>query len=231
MSRILVTGKYSNPETYVLRTEDGNVFQTIQEGKPFQIDNQLRDWVPVKVPKRNGKGTLLVCRKFDKYGGLLEEFPLIHGKKGLWALTSGSARNGVFHNYTEPSNILEKILSSFGISSKLLECMETIDIQLPVGGALCEHTNLRHGYRMITDGCIEDCSQPERVPMDHPLREHRGCMSSTYTQRVTNASYLVYYEIRKPMYWVQSKTITRIIVTPKVDPKALEKAIREFFPR
>lgn len=83
MSRVLVTGRYLNKSTYVLYNEDGTVFKTIKEGKGFKIGNQLRMWYPIRVPKNNGKGTILMCQKFGDKGNVIDEFPLIQNKRGV----------------------------------------------------------------------------------------------------------------------------------------------------
>jgi len=65
MARIKVKGAYINARTYELRKEDGEVYMVIREGEPFRIANQLRSWVPVRVPKKSGRGTILMCQKYN----------------------------------------------------------------------------------------------------------------------------------------------------------------------
>lgn len=114
-TRELVTGKYSNARTYILYQEDGSVFQTITEGESFRIENQMREWIPVRVPNKFGKGTILMCQKFGDNNNVIEEFSLVNNKKGLWALTSGAARTGVFHKYYPP---MEKIKNKAEIANR-----------------------------------------------------------------------------------------------------------------
>lgn len=71
MARILVTGKYVDKSTYVLTKENGTIYMEIHEGEVFKIDNQLREWIPVRVPKKKGKGTILMCRKFGDSGRVI----------------------------------------------------------------------------------------------------------------------------------------------------------------
>ena len=127
MARTLVTGRYTSATEFVLTKEDGTVYATLKEGVPFRIDNQMRTWTPVRIPRKNGKGTILVCRKYGERGDILEEFPLLHNKKVLWATTSGAARNGVCHPYREPKNVLEEQLSKMGVSKKVVHIVDIID--------------------------------------------------------------------------------------------------------
>ena len=68
-----------------------------------------------------------MCQKYGDSGNVIEEFLLPHGKKGLWALSSGAARNGVFHTYHEPKTKLEKILSATGENKNVIEKTDKID--------------------------------------------------------------------------------------------------------
>lgn len=214
-TRKLVTGKYVNQSTYVLYNEDGSEFLVIHEGEGFKIDNQLRLWYPVRVAKKKGKGTILMCRKFGNNGNIIDEFPLIHNKRGLWALTSGAARNGVFHNYYEPKTALEKALAEKGVSSRVIEKVDKIDITLEVGGQLCHHCTNNWGYALITDGDTNDLTKPDYASADHINPYHRGCMISTYLTKVTDATYVIYYSIGTYMNGYRHNNIKRVILTPK----------------
>lgn len=224
MSRVLVTGRYVNSTTYVLYKEDGSEFQVINEGESFRIDNQLRSWFPVKVPKKKGKGTILVCRKYGDHGDVIEEFPLINNKKGLWALSSGSARNGVFHPYYEPKTELEKQLAKMGLSRRIIEKTDTIDVELEVGGQLCHHCVKNWGYGCLSDGKREDLTEPEYAD-DLYNQYHRGCMISTYQTRVYDATYAIYYSINTYMNGCRYKTVQRVLITNKADEKEVIKAL------
>ena len=227
-TRVLVTGRYINKSTYVLYNEDGTEFKVIREGEGFRIDNQLRLWYPVRVSKKNGKGTILMCQKFGDRGNVIEEFPLIHNKRGLWALTSGAARNGVFHNYREPKTELEKQLSVMGVSSRIIEKVDTIDLELELGGQLCHHCTTNWGYGCITDGDIEDLTEPEYAPDDHYNQYHRGCMVSTYQARIFNATYAIYYSIGTFMNGCRYRHIQRVIITPNAEESEVVQELKNF---
>lgn len=228
-TREIVTGKYINKSTYVLYKEDGSVFQTIKEHEPFTIGNQLRTWVPVRVPKKNGKGTILICQKYGDSGNVIEEFPLPHGKKGLWALSSGAARNGVFHTYHEPKTKLEKILSATGVNKNVIEKTDKIDVELEVGGQLCGHCTSNWGYWLITDGKKENITEPKRAPDDDSNIWHRGCMVSTYRARVYDATYVIYYSVGTRMNGTVYKRIEKVLLAKGADENKVVEKINTLF--
>ena len=228
-TREVVTGYYTNKDnnTYVLYKEDGSIFQTIKENESFRIGNQLREFIPVSVPKKNGNGTILMCQKFGDNGNIIEEFPLPHGKKGLWALTSGAARRGVFHRYNEPKTELEKELASMGISTNLIERVSSIDVKLEVGGELCHHVTKQWGYSCVYDGTDKELTEPEYVPDTFFNQYHRGCMCSTYDIRVAGGTYVIYYSIGTYMNGSNYRHIERVIVTPEADEKGVIEEINK----
>lgn len=226
-TRELVIGKYIDKSTYVLYREDGTVFQTIHEGEAFVIDNQFRSWIPTKEKKKKGTGTILMCKKYGDSGHVKEEFPLIHNKKGLWALTSGAARRGVFHRYQEPATELEKQLSAKGVSLRTLKHVEKIDVTLELGGELCSHVTNKWGYGCIFDGETENVSYPDIVPENHPNQYHRGCMASTYLSRILGGTYAIYYNIGTYMNGTRYAKIEAIYLTPSADENHVAEIIVE----
>ena len=116
-SRILVTGKYSKGD-YILYKENGSIHQKIKPYQRVRIEGKASDWIPIPIKDR--KYRMLVCRKFDENKNIIEEVPLIEGKRGLWALTNKAAENGLFHAYREPKTDLEKLLVTFYFISNLL---------------------------------------------------------------------------------------------------------------
>ena len=215
--RQLVTGRYINRRTYVLYNEDGTEFMVIKEGQRFWIDNQLRPWHPIRVPKKNGKGTILMCKKFGKGGKVIEEFPLIHNKRGLWALSSGAARNGVFHNYTEPKTAIEKQLSSMGVSRNVIEKADVIDIVIELGGDF--YSPRKCGYGCISDGKEEDLTEPE-----YAYEDDYEIMISSYQARIYEATYAICYSIDTSFNGCTYRHLERVIITPDADE---EKVVEE----
>ena len=211
-TRKLVTGKYLNKSTYVLYDEDGNIFQTIREGEGFRIGNQMREFIPVRVPKRSGKGTILMCQKFDSYGSVLEQFPLPQNKKGLWALTSGAARNGVFHTYHAPKDKIEAYVASQNTSPKIIERVSLIDnLSFEVGGPWSGEYIRPWGRFIKTDGKIINNFDPRQS-------------SPQYMTWVSHATYVVYYEKNTYPNGIHYKRIERVILTPQAnEEKVLEE--------
>lgn len=213
-TRELVTGKYINYRTYVLYREDGSIFQTIREGEPFQIDNQMREWEPVRVPKKNGRGTILVCRKFANDGSVMGEFPLVHNKKGLWALTSGAARRGVFHNYREPQSDLERQLESMNVSRRIIERVDRIDETLREGvrESWSGITRYKFGFETYHDGWY---------------RIVDGDLYDIHTVHVHDSTYLVWVGVNTYPNGVIYRLPHRVILTPGADEKKVIELLRE----
>ena len=226
-TREVVIGRYINPHTYVLKKEDGSVFMTIREGEPFTIDNQMRPWIPVRVPNKNGYGTILVCEKYGDDGDIIGQFPLIHCRKGLWALTSGAARRGVFHRYTKPQNEIEELLCKLGSSPQTLKNVDKIDMELLCGGLLCVHVDHPRGYIVYTDGKEERLTQPRYIPMDWPEQLHRGCMESTYRARIYDATFLVYIHVSTNEHGIINEHVNDVYITPDADMNRVIEALNK----
>lgn len=102
--RILVIGRYINRVTYELRTPYGKYFTTIREGKNYKIGKVVL--FPYREPKKNGNGTILSLRRFDKKQGTRYAIPLIHNRLMWWALTENALRKDGL--YLSASYLLEK---------------------------------------------------------------------------------------------------------------------------
>lgn len=221
-TRELVVGSYINPSTYVLTREDGSVFQTIREGEPFTIGNQMRSWLPVRVPHKSGRGTILVLQKYRDNGAVLKQVPLLHNRWMLWALTSGAARRGVAHSYTRPKDVLEAELCRLGTSPNALERVKEIDIEIECGGMLCHHTDHPFGYIVRTDAKEEWLTEPRYVTR-HMNTYHVGCMESTYKARLYGGTYLVYVHVTTTADGRRNEHVVRVLITSKADEnKVLE---------
>ena len=213
-TRVVVTGKYINSSTYVLTLEDGTVFQTIREGEPFRIGNQIRQWNPERVSKINGYGTILVCRKYRDDGLLVSEFPLIHRKKGLWAITSGAARRGVFHTYTQPQNDIEVELCNLGFNPNSLERVTSIDTKLKRSFSIEEKLVQQEGYIVYTDGKEQQLTKHEKISSKSVKKPSKV--------RIYNATYIVQTFLSTDMDGVKNEHVVRVIVTPQGEDKLLE---------
>lgn len=186
----------------MLYNEDGSVYMTIEEGTPFRIGNQMRKWFPVR------RGGVIVCEKYRDNGRVLESFTLPDNKKGLWAVSSGSARNGVFHNYKEPKTELEAKVVSMGHSPNIIKRVPEIDIELVVGGDVCH---------AVYDGECQDLTEP-----DYVFNGRDYCLNSTYIVRVWGGTYLIYYQKR-----TTSRYLKNIYITPEVNEAEVIKEMDE----
>lgn len=232
MSRILVTGRYVNDSTYHLIDENGEIFKIIKEGEPFTIGNQMKPWNPVRVPKKKGNGTILMCQKYSGKGNVMDEFPLIPNMRGLWALTSGSARRGVFHWYHEPQNELERVLAKHDAGKSKIKRVDTIEgIQFEVEGPLCRHCSSGWKYDVVTDGIEERITEPLIVPKTHTNQYHWGCYASSYEAYFHNATYLVYYHIHTTMNGYWQRSIEAVYLTPHADENEVARLIDNEFVR
>lgn len=211
MSRILVTGRYLNKGTYVLYMEDGSEYKTIKEGEPFKIDNQLRYWYPVRVPKKNGKGTILMCQKYGSDGTVMTQFPLIHNKKGWWATSSGSARKGVFHTYIPPKNSLEEKLAELRTPARVIEKVDEDYIEKEV------ETKFYPKWRnyIITDG------NNRTVEILHDL----DGKYSGEARKVNRATYMICYSANINPIGVRTTRITTIYMSRLCDEERVIKAL------
>ena len=196
-TRVLVTGEYIDPSTYLLFHEDGSRFMRIKEGEFFKIDDEIQFWYPTRVKKKDGKGTMLICRKFGDAGNIIEEIPLIHNKRGLWPIDFSVTRNEVSHNYHGPQSKIEKKLASMGISTKIIKKVDDIDVVLELGGGR---------FGKLSDGKSEDLTEPQCTFNNILIMRNH----STYQSHIYDATYIIYYDkgIHK---------IKKVIITPNVD--------------
>jgi len=215
-TRELVYGKYITSSIYYLFKEDGSIYRQIVEGVPFTIGKDTNPWIPVKekykknkAKKRKNKNrkerTILVCYKYDERGKIIDRFTLIHKQKGLWALTAESAKNGVFHKYRAPQNEIESQLRLMNLGLKILEVKPTIDCEIKLGGN-CKNTfgPNNWGWDCITDGKIERLTEPLYEPLD-AFNKHSSSVPAVliapFKVRVSDATYLIYYEFRRSKYY------------------------------
>lgn len=202
MARILVFGKYSTPSVYKLYLADNSVFKTIRAGVSFRVGSFK--YLPVLEPKKNGKGTIMVCRRLSKDRRVvLSETVLINYKKGLWALDTASAKVNLFTWYHEPENEFEKVLDSLGTPKEVLERVTSINYQPEIGGK--KTTCI---YAVLTDS-------PSYVP-DKELHPHKIS--------ITGGTYLIYYHY--DLYNRFKPRPVKILLTDSADEKTVLEALK-----
>jgi hypothetical protein len=132
-SRILVRGKYITPKEYVLIKTDGSIFQTIRENEPFKIGNDVRSqWTPIKITLDYIGITILICRRYDDNGVIIDQFPLEDNKLGTWALTYEEAQRKLFVKYEKPTNILQETLSNICVPFSVIHTVKEINYPMVV---------------------------------------------------------------------------------------------------
>ena len=213
-SRVLVTGKYEKGN-YILYREDNTIFKRIKPYKRIRIEGKTTDWIPIYV--RNGKYRTLICRKVDKERNIVEEFPLIHNKRGLWALTKKAAENGIFHAYREPKTELEKLLDSMQISLKNLQYCNKIDTVLKVTNPNSKLYDKYCKYHVETDCKIEN--------IGNTFGEHHIFQNI----HVYGGSFVIYYRTGMYSDKTEYKRIEQVFYSHKVNMKQLISFIKENF--
>ncbi|MCD8110007.1 MAG: hypothetical protein LUE14_07900 [Clostridiales bacterium] len=197
MARILLSGAYKSPTEYILKEEGGRVYMTLRAGEVFRIGKD-NPWRVEQVARENGYGTILFCRMYGSDGKIAAQKPLPHGKKLLWATTSGSARNGLWHYYHEPKDSVEQICGSMGIPWDRREKVPYIDEMIDIwddgwGTPSC----------VLTDGTIQFGVMDDWTGFFMPDREHGSGFARLVpeadenTARVFNASFCIRFYLKK----------------------------------
>lgn len=191
-TRILVTVSYLSSALVHLTREDGSVFQVIKAGEPFRVGNQMREFVPQYCQKDRK----IHCRKYDNAGYVMEDVYLPRGRKVLWALTSGSARRGLFHMYREPVDSLDAALQKLGFGRSIVTVVDTIkDILVNDGGPDC-------GHQLQPWGCCFDTDSDDVVlrhegafaDENHSNQFHRHCKEEPDLYKINGGTYVVEWE-------------------------------------
>lgn len=184
----------------ILKGVDNGFLLELTNGESYKLSNQLRSW-EVSVYK-NQKGGVLKLTKRNDYGKILEECRAYEGQIYLFAVTSGAARNGVFHRYIAPQNVLEQELDNLGLGrgkSKMIY-VDSINVELTAGvlGEIKE--------KIYTDG---ECRL---------LRWEFA--NETSINQVTGGTYCIHFQIAKRVI------IPKIWVTPQADLSVVAEKIK-----
>ena len=237
MSRQLVSVVYTNNNNaQCLNPETSEVIRVFEPETIISIGNSIGGYY---CRGSNWKGDprieLVRLSGREKHLNLREIWDLTKDRQGetirpglmLMATSSGAARNGVFHRYTPPTSPLEFALRDRRVSFRIVEKVESIDLQVQRGGNLCSHSttpgNYRHGY--VTDCQEELVKEGERVG-HHMNRFHRGCMRSPATYRLHGGTFIVNTFTRKCMNGGDFSEVTKVILTPGADLEIVAQAIR-----
>lgn len=212
MSRIKVQAQYESGVVRLVGSE-GECFRTLTKNEIFPIGNSIGAFIAREVEK-NSK-VYLECVSIS---GSERHFPLdqllkrIQDRKGLilypreqvlWATTSGSARNGLFHRIREEKDPLKKFLrEKLHISTKILTYFdEKFEYKnVPDGGKGCDHVSSGNDHRYSTDGTSYLVREAEYAH-NHRNHYHEGCQISPEYYDVKGASYLILEHREVPYSW------------------------------
>lgn len=236
MSRQLVSVQYRNDRAVALDPQTGEVVKEFVPETVIGISNSIGGYY-LRGTSMNGQTRVELVRVSggEKHLPLEKIWQLAKDRKGeairpglmLMATSSGAARNGVFHRYHAPKNPLEYALRDRRCSFRIVEQVEVIDIEVSLGGNLCQHSttpgNWRLGY--VTD-CMEEVVRDGEYVQAHANRYHVGCMSSPATYRLHGGTFVVTTVTRKMMPGYNATEVTKVTVTPQADLQKVADAVR-----
>lgn len=191
-------------------------------GKPIEINKEPRiQLINVSGTQKSWDINTLENRLKDAKGIIL--FP---GDIGFWALSSGAARNGIFHRKRTENDPLKKFFrEELHISTKTIEYVDSIDKLVELGGNLCSHRSSGMNYTFITDGMSSLKYESSYAPDTHSNQYHRGCQTSPEVYQVTGGSYLVTFSQDE----FTGYKIQNIFLTATADKKRVIEYIKNFY--
>jgi hypothetical protein len=177
----MLHGNYEG-EAFVLRKENGDVYQRIEPNIIFGIGDFIsyfakRIWwsrqpfIALITLSSNMKALKVRELKRSRQKGFI-----LKPGKGLWATSASSARFGVWHLLKNVDDPILITLWSHQLPSKFLQLVEEIDCQIYDGGNLYEHSRAGdYCYSYATDGNIVELRRQTYSPRVRgkffPLRE------------------------------------------------------------
>lgn len=225
-TRILVVVAYRSNREVDLVKEDGSVYQTIKVGEPFRVGNQMRDFIP-QYCQQDRK---IHCRKFDSAGRVMEDIYLPRGRKVLWALTSGSARRGLFHMYREPQDTLDAALQRLGVGRSVISSVDVIrDVLVEDGGPDCGHQLQPWGCCFDTDGDATLRHEGACADEHHPNQFHRGCREEPDLYKINGGSYVIEWYYDGVRSGNSHDRIKQIVMTKNCNRDAVYNAIYDHY--
>jgi hypothetical protein len=234
MSRKILSGRYEGG-SFVLRNEKGIVFKRISPNTVFSIGNSINSYYAKRI-FYSGKYMIasiridFSMRMFDA-AKLKQNFKNVSGYilregEGLWATSSSSARNGLWHRNHGFDNPIMLALRIADLPSNLLKFVDRIDAVVYRGGSLCSHSNKPgdYWYRLITDGTTSVMIEGSRVT-NHFNKKHIGCLTSEDVIEVVGGTYLVQSITTKATNGLDYPSIKSVFTTPAADKKVVASVI------
>lgn len=167
---------------YVAFNRNGNIsLSRVSGGQIGELEDALPYWTPGWV--------------YDVFESS-EVTVIKNGDSGMWATSSGAARNGIFHLYkvdNTPLAPLRELLRKAGISTSIVKLGNAnIISEGRRYGNLCGHTT--HGgtnYEAFHNGKDTEVMEPATFVESHINGYHIGCCASAEVFSVAGHSYLV----------------------------------------
>lgn len=194
----------------------------IKKGDKIRIANQLRVWKLDAVKINKFGKAVAFFNKYNDNGERIDTFYLIDGEQYLFAMTSGSARNGVVHRYKKPQTKLEKIFSENGWGRNSIKIVDEIkNVDASYGGRWCNHmtdNSSKYWYSYRTDG--HDTKVREGVYVERSSNQyHIGCMEGEEEYKINGGTYLV------TMLYRWGSNYCQVVMTEDADQEKIIKEI------
>ena len=206
MKRVLVHCKKNEEgEVILYDIKDNCEYLKLEDGMEDTVDGQMNPYVISITPDE------VVFAKTAKSGKLVDSATIKIGRVYMMATTPAQARQKLFYPSRKPSDAFERFLLDYHFSYTkkwLHRTGETIpETIMSDGGFLSPSYPIVNGYEIRTDGDVEFLTEPATLS--------DGSINSTYDVKITNASYIVRFNINtsingerywKPEIWICEKT-------------------------
>lgn len=235
--RTQLNGFYNNGSFELRRTEDGSLHLTVEPNQVLRIGNSIGGfWA--KPIRYAGEPMLALVRIGGsavgwsaeqlrrQFGG--ERGTILRPGPGLWAVSSGAARRGVWHPIREDADPIRSALRSLRFPSTLVRTVDGIDETVYEGGNLCKHST--HGGSngfFFTDGDASEVLEHATFVRSHGNQYHVGCQETPTRRRVKGGTYLIVgADVSRDGISGMYPAIHAVVITPKVDKEFVARMVR-----
>lgn len=229
------TGSYDDAGHFVLADHSGGQYLTVSPNEIFSVGNSIGGYW-AKPIRYAGQSMLALVR----LTGTQKTWPLAQiraalGRErgevlrpgpGLWAVSSGAARRGVWHQH-RPSDPLTEAVRAAGFPASIIhEVPSLATATIYEGGNLCSHST--HGGSYY--GWLSDCVAPDdwrrtnvvtvreaTYVERHSNQYHIGCQASASVLRLEAGTWCIQYAHRSHDGWTGSRDLVAIYLAPEAD--------------
>lgn len=245
MSRILVDGQYDSKGAFIMKIvkdceycneKEGDVFKKISPNEIFGVGNSIGGYWAKPIKYAGKKMIALVRLSGAQKGCSLSEIrrelgrekgQVLHPGKGLWATSSGSARNGVLHRYHPPRDVIEKALEKGGYGRRCIHRVPEIkEVLVDEGGSLCSHqTGNGSGYISHYDGRVVKTIHEKSYVEHHSNQYHIGCCNGSGRVEISGGSYIIQWSVYQQMNGGWARELDAVYITPQANLDFIVAAI------